>query len=75
MRPLYPGHEGNHGATLILPSTVLMIKGVFRLTLSAAQGFLNFILSLMSVPDYTRVSKRATSSKASALIESRSHIT
>ena len=46
-------------------TTVLVIKRVFRLTLRAAQGFIDSIFSLMDVPlrcpDYTRVSKRATS--------------
>ncbi len=46
-------------------TTVLVIKRVFRLTLRAAQGFIDFISALMNVPlrcpDYTCVSKRATS--------------
>ncbi len=45
-------------------TTVLVIKRVFRLTLRAAQGFIDSI-SLMNVPlrcpDYTSVSKRAKS--------------
>ena len=44
-------------------TTVLMIKRVFRLTLRAAQGFIDSIFALMGVPlrcpDYTIVSKRA----------------
>ncbi|SXT17676.1 transposase [Klebsiella pneumoniae] len=40
-----------------------MIKRVFRLTLRAAQGFIDSIFALMNVPlrcpDYTSVSKRA----------------
>ncbi|CAH3585629.1 hypothetical protein AI2694V1_1324, partial [Enterobacter cloacae] len=41
-------------------TTVLMIKRVFRLTLRAAQGFIDSIFALMGVPlrcpDYTSVS-------------------
>ena len=44
-------------------TTVLVIKRVFRLTLRAAQGFIDSIFTLMNVPlrcpDYTSVSKRA----------------
>ncbi|WP_201287216.1 transposase, partial [Klebsiella pneumoniae] len=44
---------------------VLVIKRVFRLTLRAAQGFIDSIFALMNVPlrcpDYTSVSKRAKS--------------
>ena len=44
-------------------TTVLVIKRVFRLTLRAAQGFIDSIFALMNVPlrcpDYTSVSKRA----------------
>jgi hypothetical protein len=44
---------------------VLVIKRVFRLTLRAAQGFIDSIFTLMNVPlrcpDYTSVSKRAKS--------------
>jgi hypothetical protein len=43
-------------------TTVLVIKRVFRLTLRAAQGFIDSIFALMNVPlrcpDYTSVSKR-----------------
>jgi hypothetical protein len=46
-------------------TTVLVIKRVFRLTLRAAQGFIDSIFTLMNVPlrcpDYTSVSKRAKS--------------
>ena len=46
-------------------TTVLVIKRVFRLTLRAAQGFIDSIFALMNVPlrcpDYTSVSKRAKS--------------
>ena len=46
-------------------STVLMLKRVFRLTLRAAQGFIDSIFAMMGVPlrcpDYTSVSKRAKS--------------
>ena len=44
---------------------VLVIKRVFRLTLRAAQGFIDSIFSLMGIPlrcpDYTGVSRRARS--------------
>ncbi|WP_248807940.1 transposase, partial [Escherichia coli] len=44
-------------------TTVLVIKRVFRLTLRAAQGFIDSIFSLMNVPlrcpDYSCVSRRA----------------
>lgn len=46
-------------------TTVLVVKRVFRLTLRAAQGFIDSIFALMNVPlrcpDYTSVSKRAKS--------------
>ena len=46
-------------------TTVLVIKRVFRLTLRAAQGFIDSIFTLMNVPlrcpNYTSVSKRAKS--------------
>ena len=46
-------------------TTVLVIKRVFRLTLRAAQGFIDSIFSLMGVPlrcpGYSSVSKRAKS--------------
>nr|QLG01292.1 Mobile element protein [Klebsiella pneumoniae] len=46
-------------------TTVLVIKRVFRLTLRAAQGFIDSIFSLMNVPlrcpDYSCVSRRAKS--------------
>jgi len=46
-------------------TTVLVVKRVFRLTLRAAQGFIDPIFALMGVPlrnpDYTCVSKRAKS--------------
>jgi len=46
-------------------TTVLVIKRVFRLTLRAAQGFIDSIFALMGVPlrspDYISVSKRAKS--------------
>jgi hypothetical protein len=42
-----------------------VIKSVFRLTLRAAQGFIDYIFALMDVPlrcpDYSSVSKRAKS--------------
>ena len=44
-------------------TTVLVIERVFRLTLRAAQGFIDSIFALMGVPlrspDYSSVSKRA----------------
>ena len=46
-------------------STVLMLKRVFRLTLRAVQGFIDFIFILMKLPlrcpDYSCVSRRAKS--------------
>ncbi|TNV11487.1 IS5 family transposase [Buttiauxella sp. B2] len=46
-------------------ATVLVVKRVFRLTLRAAQGFIDSIFALMDIPlrcpDYTSVSKRAKS--------------
>lgn len=46
-------------------TTALVIKHVFRLTLRAAQGFIDSIFTLMNVllrcPDYTSVSKRTKS--------------
>lgn len=46
-------------------TTVLVVKRVFRLTLRAAQGFIDSIFTLTGValrsPDYTSVSKRAKS--------------
>jgi hypothetical protein len=46
-------------------STVLMLKSVFRLTLRAAQGFIDSIFTLMKLPlrclDYSCVSRRAKS--------------
>lgn len=46
-------------------STVLMLKRVFRLTLRAAQGFIDFMFTLMKLPlrcpDYSCVRRRAKS--------------
>lgn len=46
-------------------TTVLVVKRVFRLTLRAAQGFIDPIFAMMGVPlrcpDCTSVSKRARS--------------
>ena len=46
-------------------STVLMLKRIFRLTLRAAQGFIDSIFTLMKLPlrcpDYSCVSRRAKS--------------
>ncbi len=59
-------HEADLSAILTFAiTTVLVIKRVFRLTLRAAQGFIDSIFTLMNVPlrcpDYTSVSKRAKS--------------
>ncbi len=58
-------HEADLSAILTLPSRLWVIKRVFRLTLRAAQGFIDSIFTLMNVPlrcpDYTSVSKRAKS--------------
>nr|QIQ16263.1 Mobile element protein [Klebsiella pneumoniae]QIQ16297.1 Mobile element protein [Klebsiella pneumoniae] len=52
-------------------TTVLVIKRVFRLTLRAAQGFIDSIFSLMNVPlrcpDYSCVSRRAKFHRAEGL--------
>lgn len=46
-------------------TTVLVIKRVFRLTLRAAQGFIDSLFTLMNTPlrcpDYTSVGKQAKS--------------
>ncbi|MDZ1778247.1 transposase, partial [Klebsiella quasipneumoniae] len=59
-------------------TTVLVIKRVFRLTLRAAQGFIDSIFALMNVPlrcpDYTRVSKRAKSVNVSFKTSTRGEI-
>ena len=59
-------------------TTVLVIKRVFRLTLRAAQGFIDSIFALMNVPlrcpDYTCVSKRAKSVNSSFKTPSRGEI-
>jgi hypothetical protein len=50
-------------------TTVLVIKRVFRLTLRAAQGFIDSILPderSVALPDYTSVSKRAKSVNVSS---------
>ncbi|WP_419722270.1 transposase [Serratia fonticola] len=53
-----------HSSALAI-STVLMLKRVFRLTLRAAQGFINSIFTLRKLPlrcsDYSCVSRRAKS--------------
>ena len=55
-----------------------MIKRVFRLTLRAAQGFIDSIFALMNVPlrcpDYTSVSKRAKSVNVSFKTSTRGEI-
>jgi hypothetical protein len=59
-------------------TTVLVIKRVFRLTLRAAQDFIDSIFSLMNVPlrcpDYTSVSKRAKSVNVSFKTPTRGEI-
>ncbi|WP_227661587.1 IS5 family transposase [Klebsiella pneumoniae] len=59
-------------------TTVLVIKRVFRLTLRAAQGFIDSIFTLMNVPlrcpDYTSVSKRAKSVNVSFKTPTRGEI-
>jgi hypothetical protein len=59
-------------------TTVLVIKRVFRLTLRAAQGFIDSIFALMNVPlrcpDYTSVSKRAKSVNVSFKTSTRGEI-
>ncbi len=60
-------------------TTVLVIKRVFRLTLRAAQGFIDSIFALMGVslrcPDYSSVSKRARSVNVSFKTPTRGEIT
>jgi hypothetical protein len=55
-----------------------VIKRVFRLTLRAAQGFIDSIFALMNVPlrcpDYTSVSKRAKSVNVSFKTSTRGEI-
>ncbi len=72
-------HEEGPSAILISPSPpVLVIKRVFRLTLRAAQGFIDSIFALMNVPlrcpDYTSVSKRAKSVNVSFKTSTRGEI-
>ena len=59
-------------------TTVLVVKRVFRLTLRAAQGFIDSIFALMGValrcPDYTSVSKRAKSVNVSFKTPTRGEI-
>ena len=59
-------------------TTVLVIKRVFRLTLRAAQGFIDSIFALMGVPlrspDYSSVSKRAKSVSVSFKTPTRGEI-
>ncbi|MDQ1223895.1 hypothetical protein QE443_000056 [Pantoea ananatis] len=40
-------------------TAVLVMKRVFRLPLWSVQGFMDYFFTLMSVPDYSCVSKRA----------------
>jgi len=55
-----------------------MIKRVFRLTLRAAQGFIDSIFALMGVPlrslDYSSISKRAKSVNVSFKMSTRGEI-
>ncbi len=71
-------HEEGPSAILISIITVLVIKRVFRLTLRAAQGFIDSIFALMNVPlrcpDYTSVSKRAKSVNVSFKTSTRGEI-
>jgi hypothetical protein len=71
-------HEEDLSAILTLPSPLLVIKRVFRLTLRAAQGFIDSIFSLMNVPlrcpDYSSVSKRAKSVNVSFKTPTRGEI-
>lgn len=66
-----------HYSDLVI-TTVLVIKRVFRLTLRAAQGFIDSIFALMNVPlrcpDYSTVSKRARSINVSFETPSRGEI-
>ncbi len=59
-------------------TTVLVIKRVFRLTLRAAQGFIDSIFTLMNVPlrcpDYSCVSRRAKSVNVSFKTPTRGEI-
>lgn len=59
-------------------TTVLVVKRVFRLTLRAAQGFIDSIFAMMGVPlrcpDYTSVSKRAKSVNVSFKTPTRGEI-
>ena len=59
-------------------TTVLVIKRVFRLTLRAAQGFIDSIFSLMNVPlrcpDYSCVSRRAKSVNVSFKTSTRGEV-
>ena len=59
-------------------TTVLVVKRVFRLTLRAAQGFIDSIFAMMDVPlrcpDYTSVSKRAKSVNVSFKTPTRGEI-
>ncbi len=59
-------------------TTVLTIKRIFRLTLRAAQGFIDSIFSLMGVPlrcpDYSSISKRAKSVSVSFKAPTRGEI-
>ena len=54
---------GGGAAVSFTPTTFLMLKGIFNLTLRATQGLLDSLFELMNVPlcapDYSCVSKRA----------------
>lgn len=69
-------HQDHHGrrgrSTLYTDQTIctfLMLKGIFNLSLRATQGLLDSLFELMNVPlcapDYTCVSKRASTIKVS----------
>ncbi|EKS7764879.1 IS5 family transposase [Edwardsiella ictaluri] len=74
--PAARGRPQRYSALAI--TTVLVVKCVFRLTLRAAQGFIDSIFTLMGVPlrspDYTSVSKRAKSVNVSFKTPTRGEI-
>ncbi len=72
-------HEADLSAILTLPSRLCWsLNAYFRLTLRAAQGFIDSIFTLMNVPlrcpDYTSVSKRAKSVNVSFKTPTRGEI-
>ena len=70
---VHQDHHGRRGrSTLYTDQTIctfLMLKGIFNLSLRATQGLLDSLFELMNVPlcapDYTCVSKRASTIKVS----------